>query len=271
MNYCNLNGKIVGTQDAALPADNGAFRYGYGLFETMLVEDGTIALERFHRERLFEGLRQLHFEIPAAMGPEWLTDEVLRTVRKNGMEKLCRVRLQIFAGGGGLYGGDVAHPGFLIECFSLDAQVIRLNENGLVAGFATGLNKSMDSLCNIKSCNALIYAIAARQALENKWNDALVCNTDGNVIESTIANIFWIKDEQVYTPPLKDGCVAGVMRRFVTAQIAVTEKSLDRETLLQADEVFLTNAVRRIKWIGSLREKKFGSGYIHQLISTIKT
>ncbi len=41
-----------------------------------------------------------------------------------------------------------------------------------------------------------------RQAKEHKWNDALICNTAGDVIESTIANIFWVSNGVVYTPPL---------------------------------------------------------------------
>jgi len=259
LNYINLNGKIINAVETDIPVDNGAFRYGYGLFETMLIEDGIIGLKEYHWERLFSGSKRLHFDIPALMTGEWLEEQVLRTVKKNKMEKLCRVRLQLFAGGGGLYSAANNHPGFVIECFPLEATSLALNENGLVAGIATGIKKSMDSLSNLKSCNALIYAIAARQAMENKLNDALVCNTNGNIIESTIANIFWIKNKVIYTPPLTDGCVAGVMRRHIADKIVVTEKSLSAEELLDADEVFLTNAVKKIRWVGTIDKKGYGN------------
>jgi branched-chain amino acid aminotransferase len=91
----NLNGKILNNEDAALPIDNGAFRYGYGLFETMLVADGVIRLKEYHWERLFAGLKQLHFDIPVLMTPHHLEEEVMCTVKKNKLEKLCRVRLQL--------------------------------------------------------------------------------------------------------------------------------------------------------------------------------
>jgi branched-chain amino acid aminotransferase len=258
LQYININGKLTDIVSGWIPIDNGAFRYGYGLFETMFVQKGNIALKEYHMERLFAGMEQLLFTIPALMNPLWMEEQVLKTVNKNKLEKLCRLRLQVFAGGGGLFGAHANQPGFVIECFELNEDIISLNENGLALGIAEGLNKSTDSLSNLKSCNALIYAIAARQAKTNKWNDALICNTDGNIIESTIANIFWIKGEKVYTPPLAEGCIAGIMRRYVMEQSGnVTEQRLTLAALLEADEVFLTNAIKRIKWVGSINDKTY--------------
>ena len=272
MNYINLNGKITNTTDTAIPVDNGAFRYGYGLFETMLVQDGAIRLFQYHTDRLFAGLKQLYFEIPALMTTGYLEKEVLQTVKKNKLEALCRVRLQVFAGGGGLYSHESNQPGFVIECFPLEVSSLQFNGNGLVAGIATRLTKSNDQLSNLKSCNALIYAIAARQAKEHKWNDALICNTGGNIIESTIANIFWIKNGIVYTPPLSDGCVAGVMRQYILENTTVSEKSLSIQLLLDADEVFLTNAIKKIRWVREIDSARYSNtqtSAIYALVSGV--
>lgn len=269
MAYINLNGKIIPASEAAMPVDNGAFRYGYGLFETMMVRDGVIRLGQYHWERLMTGLKQLYFEVPPLMTAAWLEQVVLATVKKNKLEKLCRVRLQMFAAGGGLYGLESKQPGFVIECFPLEPSILQLNENGLTVGIAADLGKSMDSLANLKSANALIYAMGARQAKANKWNDALICNTDGHIIESTIANIFWLSNGVLHTPPLADGCVAGVMRRHLLAKMPVMEKSLTIDELLQADEVLLTNAVNTLKWMGAIGDKKYGheqAKKIHHLL-----
>ena len=257
MGYINLNGNITGAEDAALPVDNGAFRYGYGLFETMLVQDGVIKLWQYHTERLFAGAALLCLELPKLMTAPYLEEQVLRTVKKNKLEKLCRVRLQVFAGGGGLYSAVSTQPGYLVECFSLEESTLWLNENGLVAGIATSLAKSADALSNLKTCNALIYAIAARQAKAHKWNDALVTNTAGNIIESTIANIFWIKDGIIYTPPLSEGCVAGVMRRYLMDKTTVIEKPLTTVGLATADEVLLTNAIKGIRWVSEIGATRY--------------
>lgn len=270
MHYVNINGKILPAEKAVAPLDNGAFRYGFGLFETMLVRNGHIALQAYHMERLYAGMAQLHFAIPALMKPDWLTKQILDTVQKNTLTHLCRVRLQAYAGGGGMYGPEATKPGFVIECFELNEETIAFNENGLSVGIATGLQKSNDTLANLKSCNALIYAMAARQAKENKWNDALVCNTQGNIIESTIANIFWVKDNNVYTPPLTEGCIAGVMRRHIMSLIPVTEKPLTTEALMQADEVFLTNAIKQIRWVGSIGDKQYTNIATQKIAGKIK-
>ncbi len=255
MSYINLNGKLV--EDAGINPANRAFRYGHGLFETMLVRDGQICLAEYHWERLFAGAKVLYIDMPKLMTAEWLEQEVLKTVSKNKLEKLCRVRLQIYAGEGGILEAQHPKAGFVIECFALDEHITRFNETGLVVGIAGGIFKANDALANHKTTNALVYAIAAQQAREQKWNDALVCNTAGNIIESTIANIFWIKDGEVFTPPLSEGCIAGVMRRHIMQCMPVTEQALTIDILLQADNVFLTNAIRCIKWIRTISNTQY--------------
>jgi len=264
----------MATDAADVACDNRAFRYGYGLFETILFKEGIVELKNYHFERLFNGLKQLYFDVPHRMTAEWLEHEIINIVKKNNLEKICRVRLQMFAGAGGLYDGKNQTPQFIIECFPLEATTLQLNDNGLVTGIAKDINKNVDSLSNLKSCNALIYVIAAQQAKKEKWNDALICNASGRIIETTIANIFWVKKEIVYTTPLSEGCVAGVMRRFVIekikeAGILFQEQSLSENDLWQAEEIFLTNAIKRIKWIKSIDKKVYNCEYTKYIYNSI--
>lgn len=255
-------------------SDNRAFRYGYGLFETMLVEDGTISLWNYHSQRLFHSIETLAIHIPKLLTPAMLHSEILKTVKKNKLEKLCRARLQVFAGNGGLYERDSINAGFVIECFPLEADIYKLNTSGLHLGIATGLYKSCDQLSNLKSSNALIYAMAAKQAQQNQWNDALILNTHGHIIESTIANIFWIKDQVVHTPLLTEGCVAGVMRRFILEKltdknIPIVESVFTNNALLGANNIFLTNAIRRIRWISSVEKNNYTQGIINDIYNAV--
>ncbi len=269
MGYINIDGKLQALQDAVIPADNRAFRYGYGLFETMLVLDGVIQLADYHCDRLWSGAAALCLQIPKLLTREALVQEVLRTVAKNKLEKCCRVRLQLYPGSGGFFDNVSQQAHYLIECFLLETHMTELNEMGLTIGIAEGLQKSPDALANYKTTSALIYAIAAQQAKVNKWNDALLCNTHGHIIESTTTNIFWIKDDKVYTPALTEGCVAGVMRRYIMQKIAVTESILTTETLQQADAVFLTNAIRRIKWVRKFDTTIYNHGAVLNIVQQI--
>lgn len=269
MRYINLNGKLTEEAAASVPVDNRAFRYGYGLFETMLVRDGIIQLAAYHWERLFEGAKALYFDMPKLMTADSLTEEVLRTAKKNRQDKLCRVRLQLYAGRGGMLEEQHPKPQFVIETFPLEESITELNEAGLVLGIADGVSKNIDILSNFKTTSALVYAIAAQQAKAHKWNDALILNSTGNIIESTIANIFWIKGGLIHTPPLTEGCVAGVMRRHIMDKTTVAEQAIDTDALQQADGVFLTNAIRRVKWVAAIGDKTYSKNAVQQLYSRL--
>ena len=269
LRYVNINGKL--TDNATIPADNSAFRYGVGIFETMLTINVAIRLWQYHWERLSSGLPVIGLIAPTLFTADYMQEQILRTVHKNKPGALCRVRLQLFGGSGGIFGPDDNKPHFIIECYSLTPDILELNTNGLVIGIADELRKSADALANLKSANALIYAAAARQAKTNKWNDALICNTNGNVIESAIANIFWIKDGAIHTPPLSDGCVAGVMRRhLLTALPDITQQPLTADELLTADEVFLTNAIKGIRWVGTIDSAAYHNNRTRQLYAAIR-
>lgn len=272
--FVNIDGKLEATPEAGLPVDNRAFRYGWGLFETMRVQDGSLQLAAYHWQRLFDGLKQLYFDVPKLFTPQYLETEVLRTVQKNKLEALCRVRLQVYAGSGGLLDEQTPKPQFLIECFGITEDIIKLNDNGLVVGIATGLQKRIDKLANLKTSSAIVYALAGQQAKQNKWNDVLLCNTYENIIESTIANIWWVKDDVICTPPLSEGCIAGVMRRHLLEVLPpkgfnVKEQVLSEQDLSEADSVFLTNAIRRIKWVRSVGDATYHLGPVSAIYNSI--
>jgi branched-chain amino acid aminotransferase len=215
-------------------------------------------------------MKQLYFEVPVLFTAAMLEAEVLRTVKRNNLSAYCRVRLQVYAGGGGIFGEGAQKPLYVIECYSLPEDNMLLNTNGLVVGVATDVAKGTDSLSNLKCANGLVYAIAAKQAKQNKWNDALVYNTQGHVIESAIANLFWVKEGKVYTPPLSDGCIAGVMRRYIIEQLpGVEERTLTLSELLQADEVMLTNAIKGVRWISNIDDKRYGCEAIKRIFATL--
>ncbi len=104
--------------------------------------------------------------------------------------------------------------------------------------------------------------MAALYAKQNWLDDSMVMNQYGRIADATIANIFAVKDGTIYTPPLSEGCVAGVMRRFLLVDIAaeghtMKESQFQLNDLLEADELFLTNAVQGIRWVRQFRNKTY--------------
>jgi branched-chain amino acid aminotransferase len=259
MNYINLNGKILPGDEPALFVSNRGYRYGDGLFETIKVINEKILLGTYHFERLFSGLLLLQFEIPKLVIPEKLAEEILDLCKKNECERRARVRLSVFRGNGGLYDEDKTLQ-YVIECWPLNESVNNLNENGLVIDIFRDARKNCAKFSNLKSANFLPYNMAALYAKKNKLNDCLVLNTNGNIADSTIANVFIIKEGVIITPALSEGCVNGVMRKYLLekmkeAAFTIHETSVSEEDIEKADEVFLTNAIKGIQWVKQFRNK----------------
>ena len=263
MNTISHNGKILPGDEPVLLADNRGYRYGDGLFETLKVVDGKIRFAEWHFERLFNGLSLLHYEVPRLLTPALLELEILHLCQRNDCSNAARVRLSVFRGNGGLY-DEGRGLQYLIECWDLPATHDQLNSNGLVIGIYPSARKSTDIFSNLKSANFLPYSMAAIYAKDQKLNDCLLLNTADRICDSTIANIFTIRNGILQTPPLSEGCVNGVMRRFILetfdkhdSELKVKEEVLTVEDLAAAEEVFLSNAIRGISWVQSFRDSRY--------------
>jgi branched-chain amino acid aminotransferase len=106
--------------------------------------------------------------------------------------------------------------------------------------------------------------MAARHARENGLDDMLLVNTDDRICESAIANVFMVKDGRIITPPLEEGCVDGVMRRFMLEHLPsigyeVKQEPLPMSRLLTVDEIFLTNALHLLRPVKRCEDLEYGS------------
>jgi branched-chain amino acid aminotransferase len=269
MNSLCLNGKIFPANKPVLMANNRGYRYGDGLFETMKLIRGEIILGSYHFERLFAGLAQLQFRIPSLFTTKNLKANISILCKKNKCEKMARVRLSVFRGDGGLYDGDQKLQ-YLIECWPVEETINEMNTNGFVIDIFPDAQKNCDYFSNLKSANYLPYAMAALFAKENKLNDCVLCNVKGHIADATIANIFLVKNKLIITPALSEGCINGVMRRFLIEKLQasrfdIREGVVTKNDMDSFDEVFLTNALYGIRWVKRFRHKT----YTHTLTNGI--
>ncbi len=95
-----------------------------------------------------------------------------------------------------------------------------------------------------KTTNRDFYNRYTQKARVRSLTDYVFCNKQGKVTEGSITNIFVVKNNIWFTPPVRDGLLPGVMRQVVIAQQHAREKSLTVRDLLSADQLYLTNAVR---------------------------
>ena len=116
--------------------------------------------------------------------------------------------------------------------------------------------------------------MAAIYAKKQQWNDAIVLNSEGRVCDSTIANIFLIKENVIYTPALSEACVAGVMRKHLLQQLKAggfraIEKEITVAELLTAEEVFLTNSIHNIRWVKGIGDMVYTNALTHKIYAAL--
>ncbi|HEX5150672.1 MAG TPA: aminotransferase class IV [Parafilimonas sp.] len=252
--YFCYNAKVFKTGKAVISADNRSFRYGDGFFETMKMIKGNIVLKDYHFERLFSSLQLLKFEKPAHFTVAYLSGRINDLVLKNKHAEHARIRLTIFRGDGGLYDAENNLPHYIIQSWQLSPGNFSFNKKGLITGIYTNARKTCDGFSAVKTNNYLAYLMAALWAKENKLDDAFVLNNYDRIADATIANIFLVKDGTIKTPALSEGCISGVMRRYLLKalqkeNIPFEETMIEKEDLAEADEVFTTNAAQGIRWV----------------------
>lgn len=271
MQFCNLNGQLTPIEKMGLTIENRAFKYGDGLFESIRMMEGTMPLFNYHAERLFKTLAFLEYTIPAYWEENFFRNEILKLTGRSGN---FRIRLTLTRNGGGLYTPIENDPIFYITAQPIETSIYQLDTQEINLGIYPKLKLSPGPLTEIKTNNALLYVLASNYKKNSVYDEVLLKNTYGRIAEATSSNIFIIKGEFVYTPALSEGCLDGVMRRYVINLLQkmkwkVIESKIDIKQLENAEEAFLTNAIQGIKPIAKFR-KRFGKQKINLIFEELK-
>ncbi len=254
-----FDGKILETDQVKLDLNNRSFRYGDGLFETIRMFNYELPFLDKHLERLKMGLSVLHISVEEDF---WKNiEQNLKSLAKKNNTPNARLRLMVFRKGGGLYAPETNASNVFIECKSLDTDSFAWNEKGLEIGFYEDVKIQPSIISPYKSNNCLPYILAAIYQKNKKLDECILFNEKGNVADCIYNNLFIVKDNQVFTPKISDGGVAGTMRASIIEILKnenqeVHLKSINKKDLLEADEIFLTNAIRGIQPVCSLLGKE---------------
>ena len=272
--YLNLNGNIVDASQPVFTAANRAFRYGDAVFETIRLMNGEILFFEKHLARLTRSMELLGMNLHEDLTFHNLYLTIRHLDQVNKLKGNGRIRLEVFRNDGGLYTPYSNDVSYVIETSPVAAENYLLNEVGLKIELYTDIKKPVSRLSNLKSSNALYYVMAGLHKNKLKTGDCLVLNTDGRIAEAISSNIFLVKDSKVSTPSLSEACVAGVMRDNIlehlkSQRIVINEKGIAIEDVLQADEIFLTDVINGIRWVGAFRDKRYFNTFSRELLNEI--
>jgi branched-chain amino acid aminotransferase len=252
-----LNGQLTTEENARIsPSDHG-FLSADGVYETLRCYSGIPFALADHVGRLEAGARAIRVEPPPAAEIERGVYEVLKA---NALGD-ARVRITLTSGPGpaGLARGD-GPPTLLITARSLSAWP------PTATAIVSGQRRDEHSLlAGVKTIAVIENVLAAVSARARDADEAIILNSQAYVCEATTANVFAVRAGRVETPDLASGCLGGITRDRVLracreAGVEAAEVEMRIESLLEADEAFLTSSTREIQPLVELDERPIGAG-----------
>ncbi len=263
VHYIDFNNRLVAEKEAIFTAENRAFRYGDGLFETMRWMDRDIRFLQHHVARLREGMRMLQLEHAGSFDEQFIRSRAETLIRRNGLEgHHVRVRLQVYRGGEGLYSPQQNAAAYVMSVSKLDSDDVKHRKIGLIVDIYSEYRKPASELSKLKSANALIYVMAGLYRKKKGLDDVLLLNQGGYLCEALSSNVFVWYDKKLYTPAISEGCIDGVMRKVVIEMaldsgLEVIEAQISPAIMNEADEIFHTNAIHGVQWVMGYKQKRY--------------
>ena len=266
----NFNGTI-GDSAANTLADNRAFLYGDGVFETFKVVNNNILFLEDHYFRLMSAMRILRMEIPMHFTMEFLEQQILELVQAIQIENAARVRMTVFRNAGGFYLPETNDVSYIIQATPLNSNKYILRNEPYEVDLYKDFYITKQLLSTLKTTNKAVQITGSIFAKENDLQNCLLLNDAKNVIEALNGNLFMLMNGQLTTPPVSEGCLNGIMRKQVleiakSLNVEVIEAPISPFDLQKADELFITNVIVGIQPISQYRKKMFDHAFASQLI-----
>ncbi|GGB71104.1 aminodeoxychorismate lyase [Fictibacillus barbaricus] len=255
--YIYLNGKVVSKEEAVIsPYDHG-FMYGVGAFETFRTYDGFPFLIDEHLYRLHEALHELNIRL------ELDSDKVIKMVQtllsRNEMSD-AYFRLNVSGGAGdiGLQTETYEEPTVILYTKPL-VQTDTVSEKELI--LLKTVRNTPEGEKRLKSHHYL-NSILGKRELSDVNQEGVFLTKEGYISEGTVSNLFWVKQNQVFTPGTSTGILEGITRKWVmnvseSLNIPLKTGNYKIEELVQADEVFLTNSIQELVPVKRFEHKVF--------------
>ncbi|PSW01143.1 aminodeoxychorismate lyase [Photobacterium lipolyticum] len=236
---------INGCEQTTVPVADRAMQYGDGCFTTILVELGKPRLWPLHLQRLQKNVSALYIT-----EPDWgaLARLVHQRAASYSDKGVVKVLISRGVGGRGYSAIGCDDTQVVVSDFSWPQHYAQWQQQGIELGVSEQRLGLVPMLAGLKHLNRLEQVLLKRELECNGWQDAVVLDVNGHVMETTASNVFWRNGKIIYTPELDVSGVHGVMRAHVIELIAGTEYCLEfvkktLEGLLCAEEIFITNAL----------------------------
>jgi branched-chain amino acid aminotransferase len=236
-NQVSFNFQILPAEQTFLAAVSAAALYGRGVFTTLAIYDSKPFLWEKHWRRLLENAARIGIDL-SDFDERKVKAALLRLLFQNNLQN-GRARLTFFdERSSKIWNSGAAGKTSLL----ITTAEIRQTKDVFSLTVSPFPTNSKSPLAGVKSCNYLENTLVLEEARKRGFDEAIRLNERGEIVSASMANVFWIKDKRIFTPPLGTGCLAGTTRAFLMEHIALEESFSTVDELYRADEIFLTSS-----------------------------
>lgn len=214
--------------------DDGFF-FGKGAFETIKVVDGKPLFLKEHLSRLKNSLEFFGIDRKIDKG------EIYKYIEDSGDKNFA---LKIV----------ISDKNFIITS---RADNYRENYKSFRLKISDARRNSTSKMIYHKSLCYFENIYEHRLAASLGYDNALFLNEKGEVSECDFSNIFFVRDEKIYTPPISSGLLKGTMRDFLMKSFDIEEKVITLEEVKNFDECFISNSLMGIRSVESIDDIEF--------------
>ncbi|MFT8715437.1 aminotransferase class IV [Gluconobacter potus] len=232
-----LDGRILDTRNARIAPTDRGFLLSDGLFETIRISNCKTPHLTRHLKRLAEGCAVLGLPAPApALLHKAVADLLEATALVDGS-----LRLTVTRGTGprGVLPPHVPHPTILIQAAAPPPNI----PSAVSLGIGRYQRDGASPLSRVKSLAFLPSILSRMEAVAAGLDDALLLGTTGAIAEASAANILFLNEDSLYTPPLHDGALPGTSRARLLEKGLCHERSISPEDLPAITGAWLVNAL----------------------------
>ena len=234
-----LNKTMVEAAKARVAPVSSALLYGRGVFTTVAIYNSEPFLWPQHWERLNEHAARL--EISCSECDEAGVGRALQKLISVNRVKDGRARVILLARSS-QHVWRATPPGpRQTDLLIMTGDQQPVAESGVTLAVSPYRFNTFSPLAGIKSLNYLDHVLSWEEAHRRDFDEALMLNERGEIVSATMANIFWVKKKNIFTPALETGCLAGTTREFLMDDFAVQQVKAKLDEITEADEIFLTS------------------------------
>ena len=264
-----MDGEMVPWRNATTHVLTHTLHYGMGVFEGVRAykaEKGTAIFRlQEHTQRLFRSAHILGMKIP--FDAQTLSEAQIESVRQNNLES-GYLRPMAFYGSEGMgIRADNLKVHMMVAAWEWGTY---LGDESLKSGIRVRVSSYTRHHVNVSMCRAkanghyINSMLALQEAIDTGYDEALLLDTNGFVMEGSGENLFIVRDGVIYTPDLTsalDGITRNTIMRIIADEgLQLVEKRITRDEIYICDEAFFTGTAAEVTPIRELDNRQIGSG-----------